>query len=161
VEGANLQQKGTVVEVGGYLPPARLELSMLQRPVVLPGQGPGRLAALSCWGVSGSSRWLPSGAANSRPRHEEGFRGAGELGPDVARQKFLDEQGARDVQGLVHQLLRRSLPTMLPTLEMEGAVLDPGVEAGEAGTTRLALLELCLIVCHMQRIWPIVLLGRH
>ncbi len=44
---------------------------------------------------------------------------------------------------------------------MEGAVLDPGVEAGKAGAARLAFLELRLIVCHMLRIRPVVLRGRH
>ena len=69
VEGAMLTPKGKEAEEGGYLPPARLELSTaLQRPVVLPGQGPARPAALSCWGVSASSRRLPSGAV-SPPLH--------------------------------------------------------------------------------------------
>ncbi len=55
-EGATLSPKGMEAKVGGYLPPARLELSTaLQRPVVLPGQGPARHAALSGWGVSASS----------------------------------------------------------------------------------------------------------
>jgi hypothetical protein len=49
---------------------------------------------------------------------------------------------------------------MLPTLEMEGAVLDPGVEPGKAGAAHLAFLELRLIVCHMLRIRPVVLWGR-
>ena len=76
MEGANPPPKDTVAKVGGYLPPARLELSTaLQRPVVLPGQGPARPAALSGWGVSGSSHRLPSGAANPRPRRGEGVAG--------------------------------------------------------------------------------------
>jgi hypothetical protein len=42
-------------------------------------------------------------------------------------------------------------------------MLDPGVEAGEAGATRLTFLELNLqvIVCHMLRIRLLVLHGRH
>jgi hypothetical protein len=76
-EGATLSPKGMAAKVGGYLPPARLELSTaLQRPVVLPGQGQARPAALSGWGASASSRRLPSGAANPHPHRGKGVQGS-------------------------------------------------------------------------------------
>ncbi len=72
-------------------------------------------------------------------------------------------QGARDPQGLVRPLRRCGIPTMLPTIEMEGAVLNPGIVAGEAGAARLAFLELSLVGSRLRRhcLRSEVLRGRH